>query len=496
MFGILRAGRAEMRAKLRALDVSQAVIEFKLDGTIIAANQCFLDAMGYRWEEVRGRHHSMFVDPAHAKSAEYKRFWELLRAGQFQAAEYMRFGKGNKQVWIQATYNPIKDRRGQPYKVVKFATDVTRQKRQSLDHEGQIAAIGKSQAVIQFELDGTIIIANENFLRAMGYTLEEVRGKHHRMFVEPAYGQSAEYQQFWEALRRGEYQAAEYKRVGKGGKEVWIQATYNPILDLNGKPLKIVKFASDITPLVQERVRRAEVGRRVDEDLAKIAQACSLTTTEASKAAGATTQTTANVQAVATASEELVSSVAEISRQTAQATTVSNQAVEEAEYTSKAVTSLASAADKIGDVVSLITQIASQTNLLALNATIEAARAGEAGKGFAVVANEVKGLANQTAKATDEITTQIAQVQGATKEAVSAIAGIAKTISHLNEIAGTIASATEEQNSVAREISSNMQAAAQAVDSISKAMNDIAGAAKAAEQATNKIKEASRALAS
>ena len=486
---------AEMTAKLKALDLSQAIIEFKMDGTIITANQRFLDAMGYALSEIRGRHHSMFVDPAYAKSAQYAQFWEGLRQGRFQSAEYKRFGKNGKEVWIQASYNPIMDRRGRPYKVVKFAMDVTRQKMQLADYEEQIDAIGKSQAVIHFELDGTIITANDNFLRAVGYALDEIRGRHHSMFVDAAHRQSAEYRRFWESLRRGEYQTGEYKRVGKGGREVWIQASYNPILDADGRPFKIVKFATNVTAQVQERLRRAEIGRRVDADLAHIAEAISTATAQAANAVSASTQTTANVQTVASASEELVSSVGEISRQTVEASRVSAQAVSEAERTNQIVGGLAAAADKIGEVVSLITQIASQTNLLALNATIEAARAGDAGKGFAVVANEVKSLANQTAKATDEIAAQIAQVQGATTEAVNAIGTISQTIKQLSEISGAIASATEEQNAVAREISSNMQTAATAVNSIGNYLDEIAQATKAAEDSTRKVKEASRALA-
>ncbi len=174
-----------------------------------------------------------------------------LNRGEYQAAEYKRIGKGGKEVWIQASYNPIMDLDGKPFKVVKYATDVTAQKLQNADYVGQIAAIGKSQAVIEFKMDGTVLNANENFLRALGYTLDEIKGRHHSMFVDEAYRQSYEYKEFWAALNRGEYQAAEYKRIGKGGKEVWIQASYNPIMDLNGKPFKVVKYATDTTPQKQ-----------------------------------------------------------------------------------------------------------------------------------------------------------------------------------------------------------------------------------------------------
>jgi methyl-accepting chemotaxis protein len=233
--------------QISAIGKSQAVIEFNMDGTVISANDNFLETLGYSLDEIRGQHHRLFCDPAFAQSQDYRAFWESLNRGQYQAAEYKRIGKGGKEVWIQASYNPIVDQAGKPYKVVKYATDVTAQKLQNADFQGQIDAIGKAQAVIEFKMDGTIVTANDNFLGALGYSLDEVKGKHHRMFVEPAYAQSGDYRAFWEALNRGEYQAAEYKRLGKGGKIVWIQASYNPILDLNGKAFKVVKYASDIT---------------------------------------------------------------------------------------------------------------------------------------------------------------------------------------------------------------------------------------------------------
>jgi methyl-accepting chemotaxis protein len=237
----------ELKAKLSALDKSQAVIEFNTEGTIITANPNFLGAMEYTLDEIQGKHHSMFVDTAYKLSAEYADFWMRLGRGEYQAGEFRRIGRGGKEIWIQASYNPILGSNGKPVKVVKYATDITAQKMQSADYAGQIAAISKSQATIEFNMDGSIITANPNFLATMGYALEEIKGKPHSMFVEASYKASPEYAEFWAKLNRGEYQAAEYKRIGKGGKEVWIQASYNPILDLNGKPFKVVKYASDIT---------------------------------------------------------------------------------------------------------------------------------------------------------------------------------------------------------------------------------------------------------
>ena len=238
---------ADMLAQKEALNKVQAVIEFNMDGTIITANENFLHAMGYDLDEVQGKHHSIFVEPSFKNSLEYKEFWEKLNRGENESKEYKRLGKGGKEVWIEASYNPIFDLEGTPYKVVKFASDVTKQKLLNADFSGQIEAINKAQAVIEFNMDGTIITANDNFLSALGYSLEEVKGQHHSIFVEPDYKKSIEYRLFWESLNRGEYETNEYKRLGKGGKEIWIQASYNPILDLNGTPFKVVKFASDVT---------------------------------------------------------------------------------------------------------------------------------------------------------------------------------------------------------------------------------------------------------
>jgi methyl-accepting chemotaxis protein len=242
-----RLRAADSEGQLLAVGKSQAVIEFKLDGTILTANENFLNVVGYTLEEVRGRHHSIFVDPAQRDNHAYRAFWDKLGRGEYDAGQYKRLAKSGKEVWIQASYNPIMDMGGKPFKVVKYATDVTADKLRTADFEGQLNAVGKAQAVIEFNLDGTIITANENFLKVMGYTLDELRGKHHSLFVEPAQRDSAEYRAFWEKLGRGEYDNGQYKRIGKAGNEVWIQASYNPIMDMNGKPFKVVKYATDVT---------------------------------------------------------------------------------------------------------------------------------------------------------------------------------------------------------------------------------------------------------
>src|SRR3954471_17138045 len=246
-------------SKIAAIGRAQAVIEFKLDGTIVTANENFCNALGYSLTEIQGKHHSLFMPQAERDGAAYREFWAKLNRGEYHAGEFKRIGKGGREVWILASYNPLLDEKREPFKVVKFATNVTEQKLRAADLSGQIAAIGKSQAVIEFNMDGSIVTANENFLGALGYSLGEIKGKHHSMFVEPSERDGNGYREFWAALNRGQYQAAEYKRIGKGGKEVYIQASYNPIMDLNGKPFKVVKYATDVTKQVLVRMGNERV---------------------------------------------------------------------------------------------------------------------------------------------------------------------------------------------------------------------------------------------
>ena len=252
---------ADVSGQLDAIGKAQAVIEFDLEGNILTANENFLATLGYTLDEVKGQHHRMFVDSAYAASAEYKQFWAELGSGEFMSGEFQRFGKGGKEIWIQATYNPILDPNGEPYKVVKYATDITQEKIEKSDYSGQLDAIGKAQAVIEFDLEGNILTANENFLTTLGYSLQEIQGKHHRMFVDSAYAASAEYKQFWADLGRGEFMSGEFQRFGKDGKEIWIQATYNPILDPSGEPYKVVKYATDIT---EAKIRIADLSGQLD----------------------------------------------------------------------------------------------------------------------------------------------------------------------------------------------------------------------------------------
>src|ERR1700741_4363689 len=256
-----RASAQAALARMAALDRSQAVIEFELDGTVVTANENFLRVLGYSLVEIQGKHHSLFVDAAERESAAYREFWASLNRGEFRSGEYKRLAKGGREVWIEASYNPVLGKDGRPVKVVKFATNITEKKIRSMTDASKIGAIDRAQAVIEFKLDGTIVAANANFLNAMGYTLGEIQGRHHSMFVVAAERESADYREFWAKLNRGEYQAAEYKRMGKGGKEVWIRASYNPLIDEAGKPFGVVKFASDVTA---QKLKNADLAGQIE----------------------------------------------------------------------------------------------------------------------------------------------------------------------------------------------------------------------------------------
>jgi len=479
---------ADMQGRINAIDRVQAVIEFNLDGTILHANDNFLHTLGYRLDEIQGRHHSMFVEREHAQGEAYRAFWAKLGRGEFDAGQYRRIGKDGREIWIQASYNPVFDSDGRARKVVKFATDITAQKMQAADFAGQLAAISKSQAVIEFDLTGRILSANDNFLATMGYALDEVRGRHHSMFAEEGYRNSAEYREFWAKLGRGEYDAGVYRRLGKGGREVWIQASYNPIFDMNGKPFKVVKYATDITAQVRDTqaLQRAVaqthevVGAAKDGDLTRridtadktgsIAELCvginSLVEAMAGiigqikvaadtigegarEIAAGNSDLSQRTESQAASLEETASSMDEITstvRHTAdnarqanllaiEASTIASRGGDAVHGVVDTMSQISASSKKIADIIGVIDGIAFQTNILALNAAVEAARAGEQGRGFAVVASEVRSLAQRSANAAKEIKHLIGDSVECVSAGMRLVQGAGRT---MDEIVGSV----------------------------------------------------------
>jgi methyl-accepting chemotaxis protein len=507
MFGMSKGpSSSDLRAQFDAINKAQAVIEFDLTGKILHANENFLNALGYTLDEVKGQHHSMFVDPAYRASADYRDFWAKLGRGEYDAAQYKRIGKGGKEVWIQASYNPIFNSSGKPYKVVKFATDITEQKMLMANYEGQLSAISKAQAVIEFDLTGKILHANENFLNTLGYTLDEVKGRHHSLFVEPAFRESPEYRDFWAKLGRGEYDAAQYKRIGKGGKEVWIQASYNPIMDANGRPYKVVKYATDITAQtrlaqmtqlavqqvqdVVDATKANDLTQRIDLDgktgeirslcagvndlvdamttiISSIREASNTIAAASNEISTGSQDLASRTESQAASIEETAASMHEVTmtvKQNADNAQAANQLATVARDTAEkggsvvqdavvAVTRIEESAQKISDIIGLIDEIAFQTNLLALNASVEAARAGEAGKGFAVVAQEVRALAQRSANASKDIkaliqasNTQVKTGAALVNQAGGSLTEIVGAIKKVSDIVAEIAAASREQS--------------------------------------------------
>ena len=506
---------AALTAQLTAIDRAYAVIEFDVDGTIVDANANFLAVTGYRLDEVRGRHHSMFVTEENASSSEYRRFWERLRAGEFVEDEFLRYGKGGKKVWIRASYNPIKDEHGKVTKVIKYAAEVSGSKRKAADYEGQIEAVRRALAYIEFKPDGTIIDANDNFLSLMGYTREQIVGQHHRMFVHASEHNSPEYRTFWEQLRGGQFRADEFRRVTSSGSEVWLQASYNPIRDQNGRFTKIVKYATDITNQV---VVRAELQRAMDETsrVMKALASGRLTERVEGEFSGDFKQLKDDINGsmekmhelfiglvraatgVETGAQEISKGNADLSRRSEEAASsleetassmeemtatvkqnadnaqkanelvkkASNQAEEGGRVVREAVSAMEGVNEssrQISDIIGVIDEIAFQTNLLALNASVEAARAGEQGRGFAVVASEVRNLAGRSATAAKEIkdlimdsSQRVEQGSKLVDKSGKTLADIVAAVQSVTEIVGEIAAASAEQASGINEVNNSV----------------------------------------
>jgi len=378
----------EQNGLLEAINRSMAVIEFDLEGVVLKANDNFLKTMGYRSEQVIGQPHRVFCTPEFGRSAQYTELWSRLKNGQFQSGTFERINSQGQPVWLEANYNPIKDASGRVVKVVKFAMDVTTKVQQESEANAKLQAIDRAMAVIEFDLNGGILTANQNFLTRMGYTLADLKGKHHRLFCRAELVNSSAYEDFWRRLNQGELFQGQFERVDKRGQSVWLEANYNPVYDAAGRLCKVVKFATDVTARVEQHehdARSASAAYHISVETRKVAE-----------------QGTQVIQQAASEMREIADDIAQSSTLIAQ---------------------LGERSEQITAIVNTIRAIADQTNLLALNAAIEAARAGDQGRGFAVVADEVRQLAARTSGSTAEISNMIGLIQSETRQAIKSMEG-------------------------------------------------------------------------
>lgn len=482
----------------QAILAQKPLLELDPSGNIISFNAKFTEMTGYAEQDLQGKAYHCFFTESFQQQAAQKAFWQGLIKEKYASYECQCTSKLNQQLWFMLDFMPIKDEDDRLSKVVLQLTDITNDKLAKINSEGQLTAIGLTQAVIEFTLDGTILTANPNFLATVGYSLEEIKGKHHRMFVDEAYNLSEEYRDFWQNLKAGKFFTGEYRRIGKGGKEIWIQASYNPIFDSNGKPFKVVKYATNITgrKTVVNEIKRvmmelsngnltAQIEQQFDGEFSELGEAISgfinqlhhtigeinlavetinVASTEISQGntdlSSRTEQQASSLEETASSMEELTSTVRQNAENAKQANSLAGKATDVAleggnliEQVVVTMASINESAQKISDIIGVIDGIAFQTNILALNAAVEAARAGEQGRGFAVVASEVRMLAQRSANAAKDIkglisesVTKINSCNSLVTKSGNTMQEIVRSIKRVNDLMSEIAAASAEQS--------------------------------------------------
>jgi methyl-accepting chemotaxis protein len=535
MFGLALGSNSDAKAVLDALGKSLAIAEFDASGIILTANENFCHVLDYSLSEIVGQSHDVLVDSDSARSAEYKEFWGKLVRGECDAREYKRIGRRGQEIWLQASYNPIVNARGKVTKIVLAATVITQEKLRNAELEGKIKAISRVQGVIEFTTSGEVIAANEIFLNLLGYRAEEIVGKHHRMFVEPGYARSTDYEEFWRKLNRGEFVATSFQRIGKGGKEVRIQASYNPIFDLNNKVQKIVKFATDITDLTEigeglARLSDNNLEQEIEKTFISMFEKLRIDFNRTlTNLRSALTQVAVSADTIQAGTQEIASASDDLSRRTEQqaasleetaaaldgitatvrksaegaaharaivavtdvdvqkSTVVVRQAVE-------AMDAIAKSSQQITQIIGVIDEIAFQTNLLALNAGVEAARAGDAGRGFAVVASEVRALAQRSAGAAKEIkglisasSTQVAHGVKLVAETGASLERIMAQVTQINEVVGEIAAGAKEQATGLEEVNGALNHMDQVTQQIAAMFEETTAASHSLSNETSQL---------
>ena len=493
----------EEKAQLNAIDEHFAVISFSPDGIILEANQNFLNALGYTENEVLGKHHKIFCDSKLVNSKEYSDFWNELKKGTVQTSEFKRIKKDGHSIFIQASYTPIKDNSGKVYKIIKFAQDVTAKKLEDLYYKGQIQAIGKSQAIIEFDMNGIILNANENFLKAIDYSLDEIKGKHHSMFCEESYKNSNEYKDFWEKLNNAEFQSGEFLRIGKNGKKVYIQATYNPIIDIDNKPFKVVKYATEITARKNTMFSIQKNIEKLNKSLNHLSGASNSMSIDAENSMKGSQEVSVSIeqmdQAVNELSEKIevmLSSITSIADAAANGEKIALDAKVQSKSTSSDIIKLNQESSKIGETINLITQIAFQTNILSLNAAVEAATAGEAGRGFAVVAAEVRNLATRSNEAAKAITSAIESIHTLVKNSLTSITSVHSTIEEISSMSSSISKSILEQKTISNQLASTALQTSKGLNEISNSMINVSQSAQNTRDEAIETKNASDELIS